>query len=227
MAISCRDGTRLLRLLTPASPPGPFSFLLQVWNRDNPRDRAQLMPLITPAYPAMNSAYNVGLPQLRLLKEEFQRGEEITRTLDLRKTKWTELYEASPFFTRYNNFVQASVLVLQSLPFSIVTPAACVPRSGTSSQVDIWASDRETFGRWFGWVESRLRLLILALEQPPLLHSYPLSDFLENPLSNPQMPEAQRTSFFIALVFESTVTNYDVSPAVQDFLLKVRKEAGY
>ena len=41
------------------------------------------------------------------------------------------------------------------------------------------------------------------------------------------MPEAQRTSFFIALVFESTVTNYDVSPAVQDFLLKVRKEAGY
>lgn len=46
----------------------------QVWNpRANPRDRAHLMPLITPAYPSMNSAYNVGLPQLRRLKEEFAR----------------------------------------------------------------------------------------------------------------------------------------------------------
>lgn len=88
-----------------------------------------------------------------------------------------------------------------------------------SFKVDIWAPSAEEYGPWFGWVESRLRLFILALEQPPLMHSYPLADFLPNP--DAQHPH--RCSFFIALVFDLSVTNYDVSSSVQDFLLKVRK----
>lgn len=41
-----------------------------VWNPvTNPRDKAHLMPIITPAYPAMNSSYNVGEPQMRLIRE--------------------------------------------------------------------------------------------------------------------------------------------------------------
>ena len=105
-------------------------------------------------------------------------------------------------------------------------------------QVDIWAATKEDFGRWFGWVESRLRLLILALEQPPLLHAYPLADFLPNPPppaeggQEGQGQEGQagggvglqgRVSFFVALCFDAGVLNYDVSGAVQDFLLKVSK----
>ena len=66
------------------------------------------MPLITPAYPAMNSAYNVGIPQLRLLKEEFQRGFEVMKAIDMKKTKWVELFEVSHFFTRFSNFMQVS-----------------------------------------------------------------------------------------------------------------------
>lgn len=46
----------------------------QVWNpKINPRDKAHIMPILTPAYPAMNSAYNVGYPQLRLIQEEIKR----------------------------------------------------------------------------------------------------------------------------------------------------------
>lgn len=71
-----------------------------VWNpKTNPRDGTQLMPIITPCYPSMNryvdldsilckvsyiclyflhcSAYNVGLPQFRLLQKEIQRGQNI------------------------------------------------------------------------------------------------------------------------------------------------------
>lgn len=41
-----------------------------VWNPvTNPWDKAHLMPIITPAYPAMNSSYNVGEPQMRLIRQ--------------------------------------------------------------------------------------------------------------------------------------------------------------
>lgn len=40
---------------------------IAVWNpKLNPKDGQHMMPIITPSFPAMNSAYNVGLPQFRL-----------------------------------------------------------------------------------------------------------------------------------------------------------------
>lgn len=48
---------------------------LTSWNYvKNAKDRMEIMPIITPAFPQMNSAYNVGMAQFRSIQEEIVRG---------------------------------------------------------------------------------------------------------------------------------------------------------
>ena len=74
-----------------------------------PKDRSHLMPIITPAYPAMNSTYNVSESTLFLLKEEFARGAVVTFKVESQGLAWAELFEKRDFFTRYKVYLQIDI----------------------------------------------------------------------------------------------------------------------
>ncbi|KAE8728862.1 Nuclear poly(A) polymerase 4 [Hibiscus syriacus] len=121
-----------------------------VWDpRKNPRDRSHLMPIITPAYPCMNSSYNVSSSTLRVMMEQFHYGNSICEKIELNRSTWSALFEPYLFFQSYTNYLQ----------------------------VDILAADADDLRAWKGWVESRLRQLTLMIERDTYgtlqCHPYP------------------------------------------------------
>ncbi|KAL0429870.1 UNVERIFIED_CONTAM: Nuclear poly(A) polymerase 4 [Sesamum radiatum] len=121
-----------------------------IWDpRKNPWDRNHLMPIITPAYPCMNSSYNVSASTLRVMMEQFQFGKDICEDIELNKAQWSTLFEPYLFFESYKNYLQ----------------------------VDIIAADLDDLRAWRGWVESRLRQLTLMIERDTCgklqCHPYP------------------------------------------------------
>ena len=189
---------------------------LKVWNpKIYPKDRTHLMPIITPAYPAMNSTYNVSNSTLMLMKQEFARGANVTMKIESEGAPWSLLFERDDFFLRYKAYVQ----------------------------VDMIATDEEDHRKWQGWIESRLRFLVLNLEQTPNLqfaHPYPSSFPLEVKSWTIREDETGQEStkkeygscFFIGLglnLSKSTGTTptgpktIDLTPAVTDFTQAVKE----
>ena len=85
---------------------------LTVWDpTGNPRDRAHVMPIITPAYPSMNSSYNVGQAQSRRLREEFFRADELIDSIADGDATWADLLDGSTFFREHLHFLEVSVCV--------------------------------------------------------------------------------------------------------------------
>lgn len=79
-----------------------------VWDpRRYYKDRFQHMPIITPAYPAMNSSFNVSTSTLRVMTEEFQRGDEMCKVF----STWNHLLsllnitERGQFLCILDNFI--------------------------------------------------------------------------------------------------------------------------
>ncbi|XP_071716210.1 nuclear poly(A) polymerase 1-like [Rutidosis leptorrhynchoides] len=138
--------SRFFRVYTQWRWPNPVmlcaieegSLGLQIWDpRRNHKDKFHLMPIITPAYPSMNSSYNVSSSTLRIMTDEFKRGHDICEAMVLNNGGWLELFEPYRFFEAYKNYLQ----------------------------IDIAAGNDGDMLNWKGWVESRLRYLVLKIER--------------------------------------------------------------
>ncbi|XP_076932598.1 nuclear poly(A) polymerase 2-like isoform X1 [Bidens hawaiensis] len=112
-------------------------------------DRTHLMPIITPAYPCMNSSYNVSTSTLHVIVEQIHFGNRVCEEIELNRANWSALFEPCAFFELYKNYLQ----------------------------VDAIATDADDLLSWRGWVESRLRFLTLKIERDTKLtlqcHPFP------------------------------------------------------
>ncbi|CAE8617772.1 unnamed protein product [Polarella glacialis] len=125
----------LCEIIDPANVPGMTSF--KVWNpKANPADRQHVMPVITPAFPSMNSTYNVTETTKRILLDEFKRGYEVVRDVEAQKATWGDVHKPFPFFTHFSHFLLLEVL----------------------------SKSEEVYNKFSGWVESKLRILVMQLE---------------------------------------------------------------
>ena len=86
--------------------PHDAGYGLTVWSAQTAM--RQVAPMITPAYPAMNSQLSVSRQTLQILQEEFNRAHEIVDQLwkDHQKSpekelNWKTLFEPSDFFISY------------------------------------------------------------------------------------------------------------------------------
>jgi poly(A) polymerase len=144
------------------NPPGTLlSDERAVWSaKTNTKD---LMPLITPAYPAMNSAFNVSAHSFEVMRQEIQRGYEVTE--EIIKTpgekQWDRLFEPSDFFLKYTHYLQCHIVL---------------------------TGDNADSRSWLGFVESRIRRLMqypyletLPIKKP--IHLFPVKSKTENGLS--------------------------------------------
>lgn len=87
--------------------------LLPVWDpRTNPRDRAHIMAVITPAYPCMNSTYNVLQATLRIIREQIEAGHAACQEIAAAGGKgWDKLFKPFDFFRAHKSYLQVDATV--------------------------------------------------------------------------------------------------------------------
>ncbi|KAF8821092.1 polyA polymerase [Cardiosporidium cionae] len=125
---------------------GPQNILglmeFKVWNpKTNIQDSQHLMPIVTPAFPSMNSTHNVTQTTMRIMHEELHRGYELVRKAILGSCTWDDILEPLDIFSLASHFLQFRILAQSDLIHQ----------------------------KWKGWVESKIRFLVKELEQLKLI----------------------------------------------------------
>ncbi|ETN11786.1 hypothetical protein PPTG_09479 [Phytophthora nicotianae INRA-310] len=145
----------------------------------NIHDRAHLMPIITPGFPAVNTAVNVNISTLRVLREEFARGQRIMDDLRRRSlshpSSWNQLFTPTEVLVRYDHHVA----------------------------IELRAPTEEALAEWSSFVASRTRKLVETLQHTPLVSSlHPLPD-----LVRPQGKEANENNAVVGYYFIGYTVN--------------------
>ena len=209
-----------VRLVPIQSQPPEGAPLMPAWDPQRyPRDGLHVMPIVTPAYPSMNSSYNVGIPQRRRITGEMIEACKLlssapappptikNNTSGGMTNALSKLFEPSNFFDSHEHFLQVSIR----------------------------APNEQDFMEWFRLVESKLRLLITSLDTMEL-QAWPYSHFFEckydehgnalGKLGRSEKDCMHESLFFIALRFAPGMDDLNLLPFISDFLHKVNSWPG-
>lgn len=135
------------------NPPGENR---EIWSKDLTHYKLakNMMPIITPAYPAANSSFNVSEHTLKVMHAEFQSANDVVRGLTAKKenSNWDPLFTPSNFFISYNHYLLCHV----------------IGSTGTDDSP-------EAAHGWVGFVESKLRWVPVCLSSLQLsaVHLFP------------------------------------------------------
>jgi poly(A) polymerase len=173
----------------------------KIWNpKLHSRDGLHLMPIITPAYPCMNSTYNVSKTTLRVMKDEFERGFEFAKEAELGKGLWEDIFDETDFFVRYGHYLE----------------------------VEVSADNHEDHLKWSAFVESKIRLLVAKLEYADVsmnIHPFPKS--FAKPTTNTDMFSSL---VYIGVEFpdmkSSGKKDIDLRTPITDFEMQINEWAG-
>ncbi|BAM38562.1 polyadenylate polymerase [Theileria orientalis strain Shintoku] len=141
----------LCKIKRESGVPGLMSF--KVWDPTNSlQDRQHLMPIITPAFPSMNSTHNVTATTKRVVTEELSRAAQLLKTPNLTNTQlWEMVLEEEDVFSKYKHFLV----------------------------IEVYGSSEHAHNKWEGWIGSRMRFLIKKLETLEYTQIRPLPGFFK------------------------------------------------
>ena len=116
---------------------------LRTWNPSIYRgDQGHLMPIITPAYPAMCATHNVTVSTKTVILREMERGGQIVDKIFVGQLEWKDLFEKHAFFTKDYKYYLSIVATARS---------------------------KESLHLWSGLVESKVRTLVGDLDYDELI----------------------------------------------------------
>ena len=111
---------------------------LREWDPDAyPGDRRHLLPVLTPSYPRQNTIHTMGPSTKKVLMREMDKASNVVNQIYAGKASWKDLFQRHNFFTSaYKHYI------------SVVTAS----------------KSKEAQQAWSGLVESRLKWLVVGIE---------------------------------------------------------------
>ncbi|CDU18947.1 hypothetical protein YYC_01850 [Plasmodium yoelii 17X] len=203
-----------------------------IWDPEkNVKDKLHIMPIITPAFPCMNSTHNVTYCTRSILIEEFKRAHSIINYMDSNPDA-----DISQVMEHVNNLMSHGNAINinnvgksgdnenvnihnnnSSIWSCIIEPFDLFKTYKHFLHIQIMGTNELIYNLWKGWIESKIRLLFKKLETINELKIRPFPKFY----TYKKDKFYYCSSFFIALIFffKNPYDNtFNLSYAIRDFI---------
>ncbi|CAC9696332.1 poly(A) polymerase PAP, putative [Plasmodium sp. DRC-Itaito] len=190
-----------------------------VWDPEkNIKDKLHVMPIITPAFPCMNSTHNVTYCTRNILIEEFKRAHSIIQFMEDENNMKSSIHINKLWPNNNINYINNNNNNNNNnVWMTILEPLNLFTTYKHFLHIQIMGINEFIYNSWKGWIESKIRLLFKKLETINELKIRPFPKFYFYKKENLYYC----SSFFIALIFfykNPYENTFNLSYAIRDFI---------